>query len=146
MPSTLGLGTRIVCLVTTPNRREDSQMTYQGARARAADSDSTRVFEVSKIRVGVDGRVSDVLWGEVDAKSGNDVSAPVMAPVAEVIDAIHAGSHVAAVFTLPHAQLPERHFVVVEHDDGRESIALDDLPSRGRELADLPRLDHQGAA
>jgi hypothetical protein len=39
-------------------------MTYQGTRARAADDESKRVFEVSKIRLAADGRISDVMGAE----------------------------------------------------------------------------------
>jgi hypothetical protein len=35
-------------------------MTYQGTRARPADDESARVFEVSGIRLAADGRVSHV--------------------------------------------------------------------------------------
>ena len=52
-------------------------MTYQGRRAHPADDESARVFEVSEIRLAADGRVSHVLWGEVDAPSDHDVSARV---------------------------------------------------------------------
>ena len=44
-------------------------MTYEGVRARPLASENGRLFEVSKVRIGPDGRVSDVLWGEVDADS-----------------------------------------------------------------------------
>jgi hypothetical protein len=43
-------------------------MTYQGERARDSVADKGRFFEVSKIRLGADGHVSEVLWGEVDTR------------------------------------------------------------------------------
>jgi hypothetical protein len=116
-------------------------MTYQGTRARPADDESARVFEVSEIRLAADGRVSHVLWAEVDAPSDHDVSARVVAPVADVVDAIHAGARIAAVFAPPHSALPERFFVVARNEDGRETIGLDGEPSPGRDLADMARLD-----
>ena len=69
---------------------------------------------MSEIRLAADGRVSHVLWGEVDAPSDHDVSARVVAPVADVVDAIHGGARVAAVFATVHSALPERFFVVAE--------------------------------
>jgi hypothetical protein len=121
-------------------------MTYQGTRSRPADDDSTRVFEVSQIRLAADGRVSHVLWAEVDAPSDHDVSARVVAPVADVVDAIAAGVRVAAVFAPPHGALPERFFVVARHDDGSQTIGFEGEASQGRDLADMARLDDDAAA
>jgi hypothetical protein len=121
-------------------------MTYQGTRARPADDESARVFEVSKIRLAADGRVSHVLWAEVDAPSDHDVSARVVAPVADVVDAIHGGARVAALFTQPRSPLPERLFVVAQHKDGRETIGFEGGPSPGRDLADMARLEDDAAA
>jgi len=115
-------------------------MTYQGERARPMASESGRFFEVSKVRIGPDGHVSDVLWGEVDAGSDRDVGARVVATAAEVVDAIHDGAQVSAVFSAGD-HLPERAFVIVEHQDGRECIAFDGAPSPGRNVTDLGSLD-----
>jgi hypothetical protein len=115
-------------------------MTYQGERARAMPTEQGRCFEVSKVRIGPDGHASDVLWVEVNAGSDGDVSARVVASAAEVVDAIHDGAQVAAVF--PGASdLPERTFVIVEHASGRECIAFAGPPSPGRNLSDLEPLD-----
>ena len=116
-------------------------MTYHGERARPMANENGRVFEVSKVRIGSDGHVSDVLWGEVDGSSDRNVGARVVASAAEVVDAIHDGAQVAAVFPSSRAHVPERLFVVVEHEDGRECIAFGDAPSAGRDLADMVRLD-----
>lgn len=115
-------------------------MTYQGERSRPMASESGRIFEVSKVRIGPDGQVSDVLWGEVDAGSDRDVGAFVLATAAEVVDAIHDGAQVEAVFLARNHQ-PERSFVIVLHEDGRECIALDGPPLPGRNVADLGSLD-----
>lgn len=103
-------------------------------------SESGRFFEVSKVRIGADGHVSDVLWGEVDAGTDRAVGARVVAAAAEVVDAIHDGARVEAVFPAG-LHLPERRFVIVLHEDGRECIVLDGAPSPGRNVADLDRLD-----
>jgi len=120
-------------------------MTYQGERARLAASEMGRFFEVSKVRVGADGHISEVLWTEVASGSDQDVGPRVRASAAEVVDAIHDGALVAAVFPPSKADhaglLPERTFVVIEHDDGSECIAFADTPSAGRNLSDMDSLD-----
>ena len=116
-------------------------MSYQGTRAREADDESTRVFEVSKVRLAGQGQVSHVLWAEVNARTNHEVSTRAFAPVAEVIDAIHGGARVAAVFTQHGGRRPERFFVMTQHEDGSEAIALDGAPSPGRELRDIDTLD-----
>lgn len=116
-------------------------MTYQGERARPMPSQSGRFFEVSKVRIGTDGQVSDVLWGEIDTRSDRDVGARVLATAAEVVEALHDGAQVAAVFASLNGRLPERAFVVVAREDGRECIAFDDALSPGRNLHDIDSLD-----
>ena len=115
-------------------------MTYQGERAGPMASENGRYFEVSKVRIGPDGHVSDVLWGEVDAGNDRAVGARVLATAAEVVDAIHDGAQVEAVFSAK-GHLPERLFAIVLHADGRECIALDGAPSPGRNVSDLDSLD-----
>jgi hypothetical protein len=108
-------------------------------------TENGRQFEVSKDRIGPDGHVSAVLWGELDAKSDQHVGVRVVAPAAEVVDAIHDGARVAAVFASTEAgepkHLPMRMFVIVEHEDGRECISFEGPPSHGRELVDMVNLD-----
>jgi len=116
-------------------------MTYQGERARPMADEAGRVFEVSKVRFGGDGQVRDVLWVEVLARSERQAGEAVVAPVAEVVEAIHDGAQVEAVFSRSVGTAPERRFVVVEHADGRESIALDGPRSPGRDLIDMVRLN-----
>jgi len=116
-------------------------MTYQGERARPIASDRRRSYQVSKVRIGSDGHVSDVLWGELDAGANRAVSDPVRAPVADVVDAIHDGAQVVAVFTSAKPPRPEREFVVVEHDDGSECIDFAKASSPGRNLSDMANLD-----
>jgi hypothetical protein len=115
-------------------------MTYQGERARPIASEKGRFFEVSKVRIGPDGHVSDVLWGEVDAGSDRNVGSLVVATAAEVVDAIHDGAQVAAVFA-SKGHPPERAFVIALHEDGGECIAFDDAASPGRNLSDIDGLD-----
>lgn len=115
-------------------------MTYQGERARPMASENGRFFEVSKVRIGPDGHVSAVLWGEVDAGSDRAVGLRVVAPASEVVDALHDGAQVAAVFPSTQRR-PERSFSIVEHADGRECIAFEGPPSVGRNLDDIGSLD-----
>jgi len=116
-------------------------MTYQGERARPIADEGGRAFEISKIRLGGDGHVRAVLWCEVLTRSDHLAGAPVVVPVADVVDAIHDGARVAAQFSRSVAPSPERRFVVVQHADGHETIALDGLPLPGRDLIDMVRLN-----
>ena len=116
-------------------------MSYRGLHARTADDESTRVFEVSKVRLAAQGRVSDVLWAEVDGRTDRKVGERSLAPVADVIDALHSGARVAAVFARHGGRRPERCFVVTRYEDGGEAIGLDGAPSPGRELGDIEPLD-----
>lgn len=77
----------------------------------------------------------------MNGKSDQAVGARVVAPVVDVVDAIHDGAQVLALFSSSKGQFPELAFVIVEHDDGRECIAFDDSPSPGRNLADMASLD-----
>jgi hypothetical protein len=106
---------------------------YQGARAQADAPLIRRVFAVSKLRLDSNGAVAEVLWAEANAKSNLGVGAPVRAPVSEVVDAIHAGHEVIALFEATQATEPERPFVIVDHSDGHETIIFDgpDVPGRG---------------
>jgi hypothetical protein len=116
-------------------------MTYQGARAPDAANDIERVFEISKARIDSHGHVTRVLWGEVNAASNLGVGRPVTAPVAEVVDALHAGHRVLARFGGAQPLLPERAFVVVDHADGHETLALAGAAVAGREITDIAALD-----
>ncbi|QCB45560.1 hypothetical protein [Hydrogenophaga sp. PAMC20947] len=115
-------------------------MTYQGERARPMAGENGRYFEVSKVRIGPDGHVSDVLWAEVDTGTDRNVGPRVLATAAEVVDAIHDGAEVAGVFPSSE-RVPDRPFVVVKHTDGRECIAFDGAPLSGRNVTDLQKLD-----
>ena len=99
-------------------------MTYQGARARSRDSETGHFFAVSKVRLDSFGQVTHVLWNEVNTKSNSDLSSAALVSVADVVDAIHAGAQVAAVFQgwLPH--VPEHLFEIIAHRNGGETIAL----------------------
>jgi hypothetical protein len=125
-------------------------MTYQGARARPAASEASRVFAVSRVRLDAAGRVSDVLWSEVNPKSNLNVSAEVVVPVADVVDAVHDGARVIAVFPAQVSHVPERAFEVIEHADGVETIVLaapsGTASSSQPTLRDIASLDRSGAA
>lgn len=123
-------------------------MTYQGARARPEASEVKRVFAVHKVRLDAKGRVGAVLWGEVDARANADVGASVVVPVADVVDAIHDGARVVAVFPASAGQgprAPDLLFELLEHDDGSESVTLSashaPAGAPGPGLQDLARLD-----
>jgi hypothetical protein len=116
-------------------------MAYQGAKARELLQDPMSVFAVSKVRLDVDGRVTDVLWGVIDKKSNHWVSPAALAPVAEVVEAIHNGDQVLALFPTNDGRLPEREFEVVEFDDGTETIELDASNAPAPEIRNMVQLD-----
>ena len=51
------------------------------------------VFAVSKVRLDNDGRVTAVLWGRVNTETNQWATPEVVAPVIEVVHAIHAVFH-----------------------------------------------------
>ena len=81
------------------------------------------------------------LWGVIDKKSNHWVSPAAVAPVAEVVDAIHNGDQVLALFPTNGGRLPEREFEVVEFDDGTETIELDASNAPAPEIRDMIQLD-----
>jgi hypothetical protein len=99
-------------------------MTYQGARARPADDETKRFFSVSKVRLDSAGWATHVLWSEVNPKTNGDVGDPFIVPVGDVVDAIHDGAHVVAIYLQPNANLPDIGFEVIERWDGSETIDL----------------------
>ena len=99
-------------------------MTYQGARARPPESETGHFFAVSKVRLDSVGHVTNVLWSEVDTKSNRDLGSAELVSVADVVDAIHAGAQVAAVFAGWPPHMPEHLFEIIAHLNGGETIAL----------------------
>jgi hypothetical protein len=99
-------------------------MTYQGSRARFPETETRRFFSVSKVRLDADGQITEVLWSERSASSNMPVGAESMAPVSDVVDAIHGGAQVAAVVNAGLMRLPEHLFQVITHPLGSEGISL----------------------
>jgi hypothetical protein len=112
-------------------------MTAKGTHERIQSKEIVRVFAVSGVRLDATGLVSDVLWAEVNERSNLGVSAAVRASASEVITAIHAGQQVLAVFPKTHGHRPDRSFIVREHADGQETLALEGPDAPERELGDL---------
>ena len=119
-------------------------MTYQGAKARPLDSETKRFLAISKIRLDPSGWPTHVLWGEVNAGSNLDVGAQRVAPVADVVDAIHDGAEVAAVFLPTRVHTPEHLLVVTERPDGSETIALARTASLTAKRASLQEIASLG--
>jgi hypothetical protein len=99
------------------------------------------VFAVSKVRLDKDGRVVAVFWGRVNTDTNTWATAEVVAPVKEVVKAIHDGDQVFALFPSEHGHVPDRQFMVVEYDSGWETIALDGPSTFEREVHDMERLE-----
>ena len=100
-----------------------------------------QVYAVSKVRLDKDGRVAAVLWGQVDTRTNHWASPEVVAPVKDVVAAIHAGDQVFALFPTTHGHLPERRFIVVRYDSGWETVAFEGLPTYEREVHDMDRIE-----
>jgi hypothetical protein len=98
------------------------------------------VFAISKVRLDQDGRVVDVFWGRVDTRRNQWAAPEAIAPVAEVVNALHAGAQVFALFPSEHGHVPDRRFNIVGYDNGWETIALDGPPTHEREVHDMERL------
>ena len=102
----------------------------RGARGMRESSlplaaDAVTFYAVSQVRIDGHQRVSEVVWGQVDTSSNRWATDETRAPVAEVVDAIHNGDPVFALFLGEDGHTPQRRFVAVEHDDGEESIVLE---------------------
>jgi hypothetical protein len=98
-------------------------------------------FAVSKVRLDPGGRITAVLWGQVDTARNAWATPEVEVPVAEVVDALNAGDQVCALFPSIHGHLPDRQFVVADYDGGRKTIVLDGPTAYEREVHDMERLD-----
>jgi hypothetical protein len=117
---------------------------YQDAQTQAhvqqLSENSMSVFAVSKVRLDVDGYVTDVLWGVMDKKSKHWVSPEALAPVVEVVEALRKGDQVLALFPSNDDRLPEREFEVVEFDDGTETIELNVSAAAAPGIRDMLQL------
>jgi hypothetical protein len=98
------------------------------------------VYAVSKVRLDNDGRVTAVFWGKVDTRQNDWAGPEEVVPVKTVVDALHAHAQVFALFPSTHGHLPDRRFMVVEYENGWETIALEGGPTFEREIHDMDRL------
>lgn len=98
-------------------------------------------FAVSKVQLDPDGRITAVLWGQVDTGKNAWATPEVVAPVAAAVDALNAGDQVFALFPSVHGHVPDRRFVVADYDGGRKTIVLAGPATHEREVHDMERLD-----
>ena len=98
-------------------------------------------FAVSKVGLDPGGRVTSVLWGQVDTGKNAWATPEVVVPVAAAVDALCAGDQVFALFPSVHGHLPDRQFVVADYDGSRKTIVLDGPTAYEREVHDMDRLD-----
>jgi hypothetical protein len=104
-------------------------------------SDPVTFYAVSQVRLGPGPRVLEVVWGQVDPLGNRWSTDEVPAPVADVVAAIHNGDPVFALFRGQLGHAPQRRFVVVEHDDGQETIVLDGPSGSPPGLEAMDRID-----
>ncbi len=95
------------------------------------------VFAVSRVRLDKDGRVKHVLWGRVSTRANAWAGPESEAPVKQVVNASHAGHRVFALFPSEHGHVPERRFIVVDYDNGWETVSLAGPPTHEREIHDM---------
>jgi hypothetical protein len=100
-----------------------------------------KTFAVTKVQLDPAGRITAVLWGEVDTEKNAWATPQVVAPVAAAVDALHAGNLVYALFPSIHGHLPDRQFVVADYDDARKTIVLDGPTAYEREVHDMDRIE-----
>lgn len=98
-------------------------------------------FAVSKVQLDPAGRITAVLWGQVDTARNDWASPEVVVPVATAVDALHAGNQVFALFPAVHGHVPDRQFVVADYDGGLKTIVLEGPTAYEREVHDMDRLD-----
>jgi hypothetical protein len=95
---------------------------FNAGQLRQFAGDCMSAFAVTSVARGVGGRVTHVVRGVLDMNSKHLVSVEALAPVADVVDAIHNGDQVRAVFPTTDRGLHEREFVVVQFEDGIETV------------------------
>lgn len=100
-----------------------------------------KTFAVSKVGLDPGGRITSVLWGQVDTGTNDWVTPEVVSPVAAAVDALRAGNRVFALFPATHGHLPERRFMVADYDGQFKTIVLDGPAAADREIHDMDRLD-----
>lgn len=118
----------------------DRGLAHRHTSRLAHPHEAVIVYAVSKVSIDLGGRVSEVLWGQVDTTRNDWSTAEAISPVRDVVAAIHDGAVVFALFPSALGHVPERRFDAIEHDDGAETIALEvDLSSR-RSVRDMDRI------
>ena len=100
-----------------------------------------RTYAVSKVGLDPGGRVTSVLWAQVDTGKNAWATPEVVAPVAAAVDALRAGDQVFALFPSVHGHLPDRQFVVADYDGSRKTSVLNGPTAYEREVHDMDRLD-----
>jgi hypothetical protein len=98
-------------------------------------------FAVSKVELDPAGRITAVLWGQVDTRKNAWAAPEVVVPVAAVVHALRAGHQVFAMFASLHGHVRDRQFVVADYDGGIETIVLDGPAAYDREVHDMDRID-----
>jgi hypothetical protein len=124
-------------------------MPYRGTKARKQSDETPRLFAVSAVILDASGYVAFVRWGEVTSKvhskTPTHAETEMLSPVSDVVEAIHSGDQVVAVFPSRMLKMPDRAFKVVRLEDGRRVLALEGLAVFEGELADIAILERRGA-
>ena len=78
----------------------------------------------------------------MDTEKNKWTTDETIAPVADVVEAIHNGDAVFALFPSAHGHQPERRFIAVEHANGWETIVLEGNKTFEREIPDMDLIDN----
>ena len=81
-----------------------------------------KALAVSKVGLDPAGRITAVLWGQVDTGKSAWATPEAGVPVAAAVDALDAGDQIFAQFPAANGHLPDRQFVVADHDGSRKTI------------------------
>ena len=100
-----------------------------------------KTFAVSKVELDPAGRITAVLWGQVDTRKNAWATPEVVVPVAAAVDALRAGDQVFALFPSVNGHMPDRQFVVADYDGRRKTIVLDGPTAYERDIHDMDRLN-----
>ncbi|APW43181.1 hypothetical protein RS694_12025 [Rhodoferax saidenbachensis] len=119
---------------------DDQEPTPTRARVANTHARPKRVFAVSQVGLDGDGRITEVLWGQVDTARNAWARPEMRAPVADVVDALRTGDQVFALFPSTHGHMPDREFVQANYDGNVRTIVLFGPAAYAREIHDMDRI------
>lgn len=96
-----------------------------------------KTHAVAKVRLDGDGRITGVEWGPVNTETNEWHTEPQIADVSEVVNAVHRGEDVYALFPTAHGMMPMRRFRIVTYDNGWQTVTFDGAVTHEHEIHDM---------